>query len=854
MSDYQPTEEALKLIAFIRAAGIEDNANAEIHYRLCDKFFGTDKEVLIESFRGSAKSTMMEWFIIYAAAIGEVPNFGRVEFIAFIGDSAENGVKNFFRNIAGKIDRSVFLQQFIKIKRKTDSELELVNADGKELNIKGYGMKALALDTKLHTECGTKTIGNCKVGDRIIGADGKPCTILHKSDVFNKPMYRLELKDGRSIKISNDHINSVIRKENYNNKATYKKYDMTTTEILECKLFHERQRQGYASKEPLFFIENCGAVEYTKKELSIDPYTLGLLLGDGSTSQSVRLHGHVDDMEVYKKYIPYKLGKEHIDTRNNNVVSYGVLGLQQKVKELGINVHGDNKFVPKEYFKGSKEQRLELLTGLMDTDGTISRNGRTTFCSNSEQLVLDVMELCRSLGGKATITRNREAYLTELWLNKPMFKLPRKLERQVFDKDTKVAITAIVPIPAEKSQCIAVDNEEHQFIVEDYVRTHNTNIRGVRYKGVRPDIVVMDDVTTNESLTSETIQNTINDNFYKAVIPALHPTRYRIFVIGTPISERDILHQLANNPSWTVHRFPICEKFPCTEEEFKGNWTDRFPYEAVKSKYDMYKASGKAQDFAQEYMLELLDLSDLLVDENDIKWFDPEVVIKQRRAYNFYISTDFATSTKKSADFSTIGVWAINNNNDWMLVDGQCRRQTMQQNIDDLFRYVQKWKPLSVGIESSGQQGGFISILEEMMVTRNTWFSFAKKPGSKDPGIRPVNDKVHRFVTGVQPKFKQGKVWLPRPEYTEKKSPKLNELVEELTGELSKFTMAGGVKSLKHDDALDLLNQLSEMETYAPSNDVVYEEKDTGLMIGSEIYWPDDTDSEFGSNGGSTMF
>lgn len=70
---YIPGEQALKLIAFIRAAGIEDNANAEIHYRLADKYFGTDKQVLIESFRGSAKSTMMEWFIIYAAAIGEVP-------------------------------------------------------------------------------------------------------------------------------------------------------------------------------------------------------------------------------------------------------------------------------------------------------------------------------------------------------------------------------------------------------------------------------------------------------------------------------------------------------------------------------------------------------------------------------------------------------------------------------------------------------------------------------------------------------------------------------------------------------------------------------------------------------------
>ena len=136
---YVPSEEAMKFIAFIRAANVEDNANAEIHYRLADKYFSRDQRILIEAFRGSAKSTMMEWFVIYIAAMGTLRNFGNVEFIAFIGDSMENGTKNFFRNIAGKIDRSELLSSLLKIKRKTDSEMELVNTNGVELNLKGYG-------------------------------------------------------------------------------------------------------------------------------------------------------------------------------------------------------------------------------------------------------------------------------------------------------------------------------------------------------------------------------------------------------------------------------------------------------------------------------------------------------------------------------------------------------------------------------------------------------------------------------------------------------------------------------------------------------------------------------------------
>ena len=95
MSDigqYVPSQEALEFIAFIRASGIEENANAEIHYRLADKYFSRDKQILIESFRGSAKSTIMEWAVIYTSAKGKLPGFGHVDFIAFVGDSAENGV------------------------------------------------------------------------------------------------------------------------------------------------------------------------------------------------------------------------------------------------------------------------------------------------------------------------------------------------------------------------------------------------------------------------------------------------------------------------------------------------------------------------------------------------------------------------------------------------------------------------------------------------------------------------------------------------------------------------------------------------------------------------------------------
>ena len=120
-------------------------------------------------------------------------------------------------------------------------------------------------------------------------------------------------------------------------------------------------------------------------------------------------------------------------------------------------------------------------------------------------------------------------------------------------------------------------------------------------------------------------------------------------------------------------------------------------------------------------------------------------------------------------------------------------------------------------IESSGQQLGFISIMQEMMLKRNIWFTFAKKANSKEVGIRPIKDKMHRFVTGVQPKFKQNKIWLPKPELLTTRNIRLLELVEELLYELSRLTLASGFAALPHDDAIDLLNQLSEMDIYIPA-------------------------------------
>ena len=178
--------------------------------------------------------------------------------------------------------------------------------------------------------------------------------------------------------------------------------------------------------------------------------------------------------------------------------------------------------------------------------------------------------------------------------------------------------------------------------------------------------------------------------------------------------------------------------------------------------------------------------------------------------YNFYITTDFAVSDKQSADFSVISVWAYNNNGDFFWVDGIVKRQLMNKNYDDLFRLVSTYKPLLTGIEVTGQQGGFISTIVDMMQQRNIFFNLAGKQGSF--GIRPVKDKLTRFNV-VLPWFKLHKIYFPR-ELEE--DPRVVEFMDELT-----MASPTGFKS-KHDDAIDTISMLGDMynQLFKPSADI----------------------------------
>ncbi len=355
-----------------------------------------------------------------------------------------------------------------------------------------------------------------------------------------------------------------------------------------------------------------------------------------------------------------------------------------------------------------------------------------------------------------------------------------------------------------------------------------TGVRGAKEMGKRPQLAILDDLFSDEDAKSPTVIENVEATIYKAVTYALHPKNNIIIWSGTPFNAKDPLYKAVESGAWAVNVFPVCERFPCTREEFQGSWPDRFTYDYVNEQYQTAVKTGKADTFNQELMLRIMSEEDRLIQDCDISWYKRNTLLNNKEQYNFYITTDFATGAEKHNDFSVISVWAYNSNGEWFWVDGVVKKQLMDANVNDLFRLAQMYKPQSVGVEVSGQQGGFIPWIQEEMMRRNCWFALASENNSGKPGIRPVpsQKKIDRFQV-VVPWFKMNRIYFP---HERRDSPEIRQAVDELS-----LVSRQGFKS-KHDDFSDTISMLSVLSPWKPS------ETPTGSF--TDGIWEDDDDDD----------
>lgn len=356
-----------------------------------------------------------------------------------------------------------------------------------------------------------------------------------------------------------------------------------------------------------------------------------------------------------------------------------------------------------------------------------------------------------------------------------------------------------------------------------------TGLRGSKIFGKRPVFCILDDLVSDDDAKSPAAMQSIKDTVYKGVNHALDPTRRKVIFNGTPFNKNDIMIEAVESGAWSVNVWPVCERFPVSREDFVGAWEDRFSYDYVKAQYDMAVKTGKVSGFNQELMLRITSEEERLVQDGEIRWYSRAQLLRFKDNYNYYITTDFATSDKQTADYTVISVWAYNANGDWFWVDGICERQTMEKTYDALFRLVQMYKPQQVGIEITGQQQGFIALLQREMMNRNIWFSFASSEKSGAPGIRPVTNKLSRFNL-VVPWFKMGKMFWPE----EMKESKIMTIA---MGQI-RLATANGLKG--KDDFIDTISQLAYLNPWKPAEtaldpdankDILWDDEDRGSEV-----------------------
>lgn len=355
-----------------------------------------------------------------------------------------------------------------------------------------------------------------------------------------------------------------------------------------------------------------------------------------------------------------------------------------------------------------------------------------------------------------------------------------------------------------------------------------TGLRGTKIFGKRPTLCVLDDLVSDDDSRSKTAMEAIKDTVYKGVNHALDPTRRKVIFNGTPFNKEDILIEAVESGAWDVNVWPVCERFPCTREEFQGAWDDRFTYDYIHDQYDMAVKTGKLAGFYQELMLRISSEDERLVQDSEIKWYPREQLLRLRSCYNFYITTDFATSEKNNSDYTVISVWAYSSNGDWFWVDGVCARQLMDKTFDDLFRLVQEYQPnlQQVGVEITGQQGGFIPLLQREMLNRNVFFNFASSNGGQ-PGIRPATSKLARFNL-VVPWFKTGKMYFPE-------EMRNSTIMGLFMGQL-KLATINGLKG--KDDCIDTISMLGYLNPWKPQAGMV------PVNQSGDPMWDDDFDRD----------
>lgn len=335
---------------------------------------------------------------------------------------------------------------------------------------------ALDINTPIPTPSGWKNMGDVKIGDTVFDINGDHTKVIWTTGKLqSKECYDLTFNDGSHIVADADHL---WLAHNFVDRLTKKRKAERPLRAVSTREIAATVRTDHAKPTSNWSVPPCSHFKMRKNNnLLINPYVLGAWLGDGS-----KKNGDIAgiDEEVFEGIFEfYKKGYQNKHHRY-------ALGLSGDLKELGLK---NNKHIPDIYLRASYEQRLDLLRGLMDTDGTAEyRYGGCRFFNTDYTIITGFLDLVRGLGfvprcsrqKYTTITgKHRHGWLVSFIADVSVFRIARKAKRQKLVKHQYRYITDAIPVHGRQVQCLTVASKTRSFLAgETYCPTHNCDMPG----------------------------------------------------------------------------------------------------------------------------------------------------------------------------------------------------------------------------------------------------------------------------------------------------------------------------------------------------------------------------------------
>ena len=713
--------------------------------------------------------------------------------------------KGFLRQIKRELEGNDFLKKLFP---------DVLWADYKEAP-----KWALDVETPVLTINGWKKHGDLQIGDEIFGSKGQVIKVIGVSGHMEDKECRRVVFDDCEFISSSEHLWTLEHKIKSWRKWEHGK-ELVTIKTDDLPVFDKNYRM---LPTPI--------IEMPEKELSLDPYILGLWLGDGTINSNI-ISMHRDDESEILVQISNAGFVSYINRRHeeDNFSMYGVKGLKEKLVELKCV---SDKHIPHEYLISSIDQRLSLLQGLMDSDGTCKKPaknrcaGMCMFSNTNKKLAEDVYYLAASLGMRPSIIdfmqkcrarkRTYQVYFVGVKSNSP-FRLSRKNQ---YLKDTRVKTArycrAVESIEKRIVNCIKVDSDDHLYLAGlSLVPTHNSEDDGLVLKrksnpkestieawglvegqptSKHFNVLIYDDVVTQGSVyTPEMMKKTL-EAWEMSINLGAKNTRRRL--IGTRYhfndAYREIIKRGAANPriyagthDGTLEGEPVFK----TKEQLN----------------ELRKVMGR-------YSYSTQILQNPLADEKEsfqhewLQWHKGS----DGSNMNKYIVVDPANEKKKTSDFTAIWVIGLGQDRNYYVLDIVRDRLNLVERANRLFSLHKKWRPLKVGYEQYGMQAD-IEHIKDRQNRENYRFTIEPLGGKI-----PKNDRIRRLIAS----FTEKRWYFPESLFKTNYEGKTDDLIDIFIHE-EFLAFPVGV----HDDMLDSMSRILDDELNAIWPKVLYDDNE----------------------------